>query len=130
MTTYSVTYWSRRSAGVGGRSWSCPRWTGKLAYGATTRTSMTTSTNWTYKSVTSTGLCVRVMFCFSCCVVFYSQFLRYTTKIHPIFFLYLLIYFLHFSFIFTITVIPNPYLRLISGSGIWLGGFWTCHLIL
>ena len=130
MTTYSVTYWSRRSAGVGGRSWSCPRWTGKLAYGATTRTSMTTSTSWTYKSATNTGLCVRVMFSFSCCVVF----LRLLSK-STLFFPYLLIYILHFLFIcyifFTITVTSNSYPRSVSASWIWLGwfwsgGFWTC----
>ena len=71
------------------------------------------------------GLCVRVMFSFSCCVVF----LRLLSK-STLFFPYLLIYILHFLFIcyifFTITVTSNPYTRSVSGSWIWLGGFQTC----
>ena len=31
-----------------------------------------------------------------------------------------------FYLFFTITITPNPYPRLVSGSEIWLGGFWTC----
>ena len=45
-------------------------------------------------------------------------------------YLFILQFFLKpFLFIFllflTIIVIPNPYPRLVSGSPIWLGGFWT-----
>ena len=55
-------------------------------------------------------------------------------KIHPINIIFLLfinlfckffeVYLFIFHLIFTITISPNPYLRLVSGSQIWLGGFW------
>ena len=47
-------------------------------------------------------------------------------KIRPFFSLFILyIFCFYYWFVFTITVIPNPYPRLVSGSRIWLGGFRT-----